>query len=124
MVVLVVGGSAQVVAAVVGCVIDSEEIVGHLFIGACLIGVVHGTYQPHLCFSQQPAGSPVGTQLQVTVWVATLHTPVIAESIVQQVDGSTCGITLQLLADIVAAERSLFEQLEGRGVIPVASYGE
>lgn len=79
MVVLVVGGEAQGIGAVVLCVVGTIEVVDHVAIDAILIGVVHGNDGSELSDGQCPAVAPVGRQFQIAPGMLVLYFPVVVE---------------------------------------------
>ena len=106
---------AQVDAAVVGRVIYSKEVVGHVGVGAVFVGEVSRSYHSQLpCLSQSPPSAPVGSELKVANGFACLHSPVVVESAVEYVHGS--------FSRIMTAVFGVFKVREMGGVVPVSAY--
>ena len=82
MVILVVGGEAQGVLAVVAHIIGIVEVVYHSAVGAVLIGVVHGGGHSESVVADIPFPGPVGTDFEVTKWAVTVCMPVVSEVII------------------------------------------
>ena len=139
-VVLVVGGEAQWVGAVVFGVVGSIEIVEHVAVDAVLVGIVHGGDGTELSSGQCPAMAPVGSELQVAPGMLVLHCPVVVEVVVRE---AVHGVTAAVLSEVgqgsvdTAVERAQSvveaeevgaallggkETLEGRRTVPVAAH--
>ena len=137
-VVLVVGGAAQIVAAVMGGIVHAKEVVGHVLVGACLVGIVHASHHAQLGTADRPLVAPLRTGLQVAPRVAVPHAPVVVQTVVGQrhcalaCDGFQCGTKSAAVGSQAAVEPhpvcraalGVSEILPRRCVVPVGSYAD
>ena len=84
--VLVVGGEAQRVDAVVVSIVGSIEVVDHTADRAILIAVVESADETEFCPIKTPTATPVSRQLEVGPRSILANAPVVDQSVVKEVD--------------------------------------
>ena len=137
-VILVIHGVTQIVATVVRLVIYTKEVIDHVGVSTCLVGVVERTHQSYLRTIQIPAVAPVSPQLQIAERLTLLHTPIVVETVALQVDrtGRIQGLQSRIeptakrtettveSQEIRTTSLGIAEILECGCVIPVAANGD